>query len=46
MNNEQLRTFRVLPGDSKGGDFVDYEIKPDVGKVITINLRFNVFLMN
>ncbi len=29
-----LRTFKIWRGDSKGGDFVDYKIKPDVGMII------------
>ena len=27
-------TTKIWRGDSKGGDFVDYKIKPDVGMVI------------
>ncbi|MDQ3020383.1 MAG: succinate dehydrogenase/fumarate reductase iron-sulfur subunit [Bacteroidota bacterium] len=32
-NNKQLTT-KIWRGDSKGGDFVEYKIKPDVGMVI------------
>ncbi|MBK8984241.1 MAG: hypothetical protein IPM38_18455 [Ignavibacteria bacterium] len=33
-NSEQQRTFKIWRGDSKGGDFVEYKIEPDVGMVI------------
>jgi len=29
-----MRNFKIWRGDSKGGDFVDYKIEPDVGMVI------------
>lgn len=31
---QSTRTFKLWRGDSKGGDFVEYKIKPDVGMVI------------
>lgn len=33
-NSQQQRSFKVWRGDSKGGKFVEYSIKPDVGMVI------------
>ena len=33
-SNEQLRTFKIWRGNSKGGDIVEYRIDHDEGMVV------------